>query len=257
MRWLLTYADLITLLMVFFVVLYSMSRVDAEKYRSLKDSLQRSMGGVAASAPANSGGGASPDPNQAGGTGPLSNPGGKPPLEELGQQLANSAAAMGFGDRVTIYYGERGLTVSMGPILFDLGSADLRPDGIKVLDLLADVLNTIPNHVSVEGFTDDLPISTPQFPSNWELSAVRATSVIHYFVKTRGMPPGRFFAVGYGEYRPSVPNVSDENRARNRRVDIVILAQIPKIDKGTEITPDLSAVPGASGAAGATKTTGP
>ena len=252
MRWLLTYADLITLLMVFFVVLYSMSRVDAEKYKSLKNSLQRSMGGVTATGGSGGGGGgAAPDPDQTGGTGPLPNPGGKPALEELGQQLANSAAAMGFGDRVTIYYGERGLTVSMGPILFDLGKADLRPDGIKVLDLLADVLNTIPNHVSVEGFTDALPISTPQFPSNWELSAVRATSVIHYFVKTRGMPPGRFFAVGYGEYRPSVPNVTEENRARNRRVDIVILAQVPKIDKGSEITPDLS------GAAGAVKTDGP
>lgn len=247
MRWLLTYADLITLLMVFFTVMYSMSKVDAEKYKALKESLQRSMGGVAATAPANSGAAGGPSPDQSGGSGPLPTTGGKPTLEELAQQVANAAAAMGFGDRVTIYYGERGLTVSMGPILFDLGKADLRPDGVKVLDYLVDTLKTIPNHVSVEGFTDDLPINTLQFPSNWELSAVRATSVIHYFVKSRGMPPDRFFAVGYGEYRPSVPNVSEANRARNRRVDIVILAQTPNMEKGTEILPNNTGAAKSSG----------
>jgi chemotaxis protein MotB len=234
MRWLLTYADLITLLMVFFTVLYSMSRVDAEKYKELAGSLHKTLNTYSSDSESK---GAKPPSDPKGGAGPLPVEGGRPTLEQQGQKLTEDLARLGFGDRVTIYYGERGLTVALGPFLFELGKAELRSDGMPTLDCLSEFLKTVPNHVSVEGFTDNLPINTAEFPSNWELSSRRATAVIHYLTGPKGLPPDRFLAVGYGEYRPAAPNDSEPNRAQNRRVDIVILAKTPMLDKGKVLTP--------------------
>lgn len=119
---------------------------------------------------------------------------------------------------------ERGVVVRFADrILFDLGKADLKPEAIAILDQLAEVLREVPNPVRVEGHTDDLPINNERFPSNWELSTARATTVIKQLVEEYGLDPRQFSAAGYGEYRPLVPNDSMENRALNRRVDIVLL----------------------------------
>ena len=119
-------------------------------------------------------------------------------------------------------------------VLFDLGKADLRPDARRVLDALAGVLAELPNPVRVEGHTDDLPINNERFPSNWELSTARATTVVRYFIEHHGMDPRRFSAAGYGEYHPLVPNTSAANRQKNRRVDVVIM---PLSSKGVEPGP--------------------
>ncbi len=92
-----------------------------------------------------------------------------------------------------------------------------------VLDALAESLQEIDNHIRIEGHTCNLPINTPRFPSNWELSAARAIAVLRYFIEKKGISPQRLIAVGYGEYQPLVPNDSEENRRKNRRVEIVIL----------------------------------
>jgi chemotaxis protein MotB len=109
-------------------------------------------------------------------------------------------------------------------VLFDLGDTHLKPEIKGILNDIAEVLKHHPDkQISVEGNTDDLTIASAKVPSNWELSALRATSVVKYFVTVRGMDPSRFSAAGYAEYQPLVPNISEANRRVNRRVDIVIL----------------------------------
>lgn len=224
MRWLLTYSDLITLLMVFFVVMYSMSMVDAQKFKALAGSLRASFfsGGLS--------GTPGPGLGMGGGAIPLGETGDV--LEDLGNEMAAATAGEGGEGTVSIYYGDRGLTISLGAVLFTPGNAAISREAEAVLSKLSPYVGQVPNYVSVEGYTDDQPISTHDFPSNWELSARRATNVVHYFVDQQKIPASRFFIVGYGEYRPVVPNSTEANRAKNRRVDIVILKAAPVNDQG-------------------------
>lgn len=211
MRWLLTYADLITLLMAFFIVMYAMSSVDVGKYRALAHSLRGALAGNSFVELPLQGTAAEPDS-----------------LEAVGQEVAGALAEMGLEGQGAVFRTERGVVISLyGAVLFDLGKADIRPDAIPVLDRVAEALARVPNYVSVEGSTDDLPINSLLFPTNWELSVRRATTVVRYFVERHGLEPRRFLAVGYGEYQPMFPNDSEANRARNRRVDIVLLARSP------------------------------
>jgi chemotaxis protein MotB len=119
---------------------------------------------------------------------------------------------------------ERGLTIRfLDTALFDLGQADLKPEARAILDNVASILRSLPNPIRVEGHTDNLPINTYRFPSNWELSTARATTVVRYLAEKHGIPPDRLSAAGYGEWRPVAPNDTPEHRAQNRRVDIVVL----------------------------------
>jgi len=211
MRWLLTYADLITLLMAFFIVMYAVSSVDVGKYRALAHSLRGALAGNSFVELPLQGTAAEPDS-----------------LEAVGREVAGALAEMGLEGQGAVFRTERGVVISLyGAVLFDLGRADIRPDALPVLDRVAEALARVPNYVSVEGSTDDLPINSLLFPTNWELSVRRATTVVRYFVERHGLEPRRFLAVGYGEYQPMFPNDSEANRARNRRVDIVLLARSP------------------------------
>lgn len=221
MRWLLTYADLITLLMAFFIILFAMSKVDAQKYSLLANSLKTAFfaGNSLINLPAS-------NYVPAGGSGE----GGGPTLQGIGAELSTSLIRLDpkLKDMLKITVDERGLTISLvGAALFDLGQATIRPDAEKILTEIARSLAQVPNYVSVEGSTDDLPINTAEFPTNWELSTRRATNVVRFFIEHEGLNPKRFMAVGYGEYRPLYPNDSEANRAKNRRVDIVILRHSP------------------------------
>ena len=109
------------------------------------------------------------------------------------------------------------------PVLFDLGESELKPFAMSVLHQVAVLLKDIPNAVLVEGHTDDRPIIGDKFRSNWELSAARAFSVIRYFIEEENIPPARLSAVGYGEYKPLYPNDTEENRTKNRRIEINII----------------------------------
>ena len=114
------------------------------------------------------------------------------------------------------------LRTSGKPVMFDSGSAQIRPEFTPILEKIAEELMKIPNDIRIEGHTDNRPIHTPMFPSNWELSAARATSVLRFLVK-KGIDPSRLSAVGYGEFRPVASNDTPEGRAKNRRVEILIL----------------------------------
>jgi chemotaxis protein MotB len=117
----------------------------------------------------------------------------------------------------------RGLVIHLPEFLFFAsGEAQIRPEAEPLLNQLADILRKIPNQIAVEGHTDNRPINTPQFPSNWELSVHRATSLVRYFVDKAHLEPTRFAAAGYGEFAPLAPNTDEAGRRLNRRVDIVI-----------------------------------
>ena len=108
------------------------------------------------------------------------------------------------------------------PLMFDKGKADLKPGILPILDLVAEIVRSKPGKISVVGNTCDLPISTPEFPSNWELSMARALSIVHY-LESKGVPPEQLYAYGLADQKPIVPNDSEENRKKNRRVEIYVI----------------------------------
>src|SRR3954453_11326967 len=244
-RWLITYADMITLLMVLFIVLFAIGQTDLKKFNQLKNSLNNSLGGK------------NPSPAIEGGTGNLDgrdnsiNPGlnlGQAAALALQEKQAHDAAvaaenntlqtaenqikdaltAHGLGDSANFKLESRGLVVTIvtDQVLFDLGSADLRSGGTAVLDGMADALASLPNQISIEGHTDNRPIHSSLFATNWELSTARATSVLRYLTGSKGIAPNRISAAGYADQRPLVPNDSDPHRSQNRRVEVVVLSQL-------------------------------
>lgn len=144
-------------------------------------------------------------------------------LVELFQQMTDYIEQTGM-EGVELELQERGLIVRFAEqVFFDLGQATLKPNALEILDSLADQLRDLPNPLRVEGHTDDWPIRTSTFPSNWELSVHRATNVVRYLIEEEGFDPQMLSVAGYAEYRPIRPNDTVQNRALNRRVDIVIL----------------------------------
>ncbi|NLY56855.1 MAG: OmpA family protein, partial [Firmicutes bacterium] len=143
---------------------------------------------------------------------------------ELYHDIQSFLIEEGIADMVEAVLEERGVIIRFrDSVLFDTGRADIRPDGARIIDTIATYLVRIPNHVRIEGHADNVPIRNARYPSNWELSTARATSVIRYLLTKTDISPERLSAAGYGEYRPVAPNDTPENRARNRRVDLVLL----------------------------------
>ncbi len=237
-RWLLSYADFITLLMIFFVVMYAMSNVDAQKYQMLSQSLNGALepsgqGGTGSGGTASGGG---IDVSQALADGKSDKV--DPELIAAAEEITKLIREKNLQDKVNVSIQERGVVVGlMNTVLFDPGSAQIKPESIPTLVAIGQIANGVHNYIRIEGNTDDVPQSSPQFPSNWELSVVRATEVLRLMIAQSGVSPDKISAVGYGEYRPSVPNTSVENRARNRKVDIVILSD--KLDKSESENADL------------------
>jgi len=238
-RWLLTYSDLITLLMIFFVVMYSMSKVDANKFQAVAESLSAALGGgtpakmeisTSPSGPSfletfNS----APKPSEAKDTSGQNQNAGEGntdtenmTIEGIKQKLDKFASDNGIQAKLVSSIEERGLVISIqDTLLFESGSSDITPKAREILDKIINVLAAAPNYIKVEGHTDNLPINTARFPSNWELSVLRATNVVH--IMQGKISTDRLSATGYGEYRPLVKNDSEAGRAQNRRVDLVIL----------------------------------
>lgn len=214
-RWLLTYADLITLLLAFFVVMYSISRIDAGKFGKVTDALISAfkgpeLGPVAAK-----------DLSSELVINKMLNKGN---LGILETQINKIGVQLDLSTQLNTELQTRGLIIHISEsAFFDPGKAELKPEAKKILDLISVQLLKIPNQIRVEGHTDNVPIHTAKFPSNWELSMARAIACLRYLVNKIGFPPDKISAVGYAEYRPLVPNVTPENRAKNRRVDIVVL----------------------------------
>jgi chemotaxis protein MotB len=216
-RWLLTYSDMITLLLAFFIIMYSISRVDLAKFKRVTEALNVVLDGRHDQAKAGMG--------NAIADGAIKNRDPKGDLLNLQKNIDEIARRFKMGLQISTQLQKRGLVIHISEsAFFDLGKADLKPQAIEIFDLLAAELLKIPNHVRIEGHTDNLPINTPKFPSNWELSTARATNCLRYLVEKRGFPPERISALGYAEYRPIATNTTAEGRNKNRRVDIIVLA---------------------------------
>jgi chemotaxis protein MotB len=207
-RWLLTYADLITLLLAFFIVMYSMSRLDAEKFDQMSDAFNCVLRGTQTVISGSESGRHLMHSE----------------LRVLEKQIEEKILAERLNDQIKTVQDERGLVIRvMETAAFDAGSAKLKPQMYSILNLLTEQLQAMDNHLRVEGHTDNNPINTTQFPSNWELSTARATGVVRYLVEVLHLDPKRISALGYGEYRPIASNVAAVGRARNRRVDLIVL----------------------------------
>lgn len=227
-RWLISYADLITLLFAFFVVMYAISSVHEGKYRVLSESLGSAFGAGAG------------DKSRAPGAAPASRPAAAAPnrreqairherenLAQLAATLQRTLGSLIDGGKVRVTQSSRGVSVEINAsVLFDTGEAALHPDSIDALRSVAAVLKDDPHAVRVEGHTDPVPIATALYPSNWELSAVRASAVVRLFIDS-GVAPHRLTVVGMGANVPVAGNDTEEWRARNRRVEIAILAALP------------------------------
>lgn len=242
-RWLVSYADFITLLFAFFVVMYSISQVNQAKYRVLSDSLVNAFKNAPTSVT------------------PVSS---KMQIDATGKGQASSAQAVALKQTVIIRKNDpaqearqkqqaekmkgiakdilkvvealmkdgqvkvsqsaHGIAIEINAsLLFASGQASLEASSIKALKAVGKVLAEVPNDIQVEGFTDNTPINTLAFPSNWELSSARASSVVRLFAES-GVPPERLVVVGYGEFRPVDTNSTPDGRARNRRVTVMILS---------------------------------
>jgi chemotaxis protein MotB len=228
-RWLVSYADFITLLFAFFVVLYASTRVDDKKIVQVSAAIQgafQQLGAFSGSPDK-----AHPQPNALPSAGaiPGLEPGGgttavdvdhlRHELEEaLGEEIANH--------EIQMHATPEGLVVSLSEVgFFNSGDATLLQGGKSTLTRIASVLNKKGFQIRVEGHTDNVPIHTRKFKSNWELSTARATEVVSLLVERYGLDPQQISAAGYSEYHPVTSNVTDEGRKANRRVDLIVVSR--------------------------------
>ena len=254
-RWIVTYADFITMLLALFMVMYALSQMDINNLKEFSQSV-----GNVFKLPAQQGQSEKIRLNRnnlkqifnttetTASFSVINTSSQKEPIKELKQQLSTvepalQKEAVEFENIKSIVKEKlnnvEGLSISREPrgllirlsnrILFDPGSDIIRGQSIILLDKLAKVLKNIPNPIRIEGYTDNIPIKTKKFPSNWELSTARATNIVRYLINKHGFSPKKLSAIGYGEYIPITDNNTKEGRAINRRVDIVILSSSSKI----------------------------
>ena len=245
-RWLVSYADFITLLFAFFVVMYAISSVNEGKYRVLSETLNsvfsvqpRSLDPIQVGEPTRDLLALPEDPlaPQSSDARASGGPGKTAPTNVGGDRFKEDGASIRVADEIAIsleeYIDGGLLTIKQSgdrieiemkeQMLFGSGEARLSRSALRPLRELARTLARIPHHLQVEGHTDNVPISTSAFPSNWELSAARAASVVHYLARA-GIEPWRMAAVGLGEHRPIAENGDAKGRAANRRVTVVVMS---------------------------------
>jgi chemotaxis protein MotB len=243
-RWLVTYADLITLLLVFFIIMYAMSKIDMNKYEVLARALNFQF--TKSDSPIVGGKGiigtvgkttSDSEANKKGDPEDQTKPN-KEKEKEQADKLQQEKELQNLLAKVQAYIQEqklqsqvsaadtpRGIAITLNDLLlFDLGKADLKPAAFPVLDKLATLLPTLNTTVSIEGHTDNLPLSPGSaYKDNWGLSNARSLSVLRYFIYNAHLDDRKFISTGYADTKPVAENNSDENRQKNRRVEIVVL----------------------------------
>jgi chemotaxis protein MotB len=261
-RWLVSYADMMTLLMVLFIVLFAISQVDQKKFAALKTGLSAGFGAPVAILPGadallDPGGAVAPDSvnisGSVGGKQPTTNidpqvgeldpdkvsklakatseaqvKGEVEKLEKAKEKLKKALAKAGVAKSATFRFDERGLVVTIvtDNVLFASGGAQLEPQGQRILDSLGPTLLDLPNQLSIDGHTNSIPISTALFPSNWELSSGRANGVLRYLHSNDGIPYTRMSSTGFADTHPRLPKSNPRAVVVNRRVEIVVLARV-------------------------------
>jgi chemotaxis protein MotB len=215
MRWLLTYADMITLLLALFIILFAISTISSVKMQRLVKAIS---GGFDSTSDIN-------NPPNGGTTGAEKGRTEEANMAEVKSQLDAYIAQQSLQQKVQTKTTKAGLVITLlsDKAYYDSGSADMRPETKQLLDAVAGQLRRVRNSVLVQGNTDNVPIATASYPTNWELSAARATGVTRYLVEHDRIAPTRIAFAGYGQFRPRVANDTDAHRTQNRRVDILIL----------------------------------
>jgi chemotaxis protein MotB len=260
-RWLVSYADFITLLFAFFVVMYAISSINEGKYKVLSDSIVEAFKNaptsekiiyVQAPMPQGSVERSKPIPQIV----PMQVDAAQQAVEQKKKERRENMKSVATdvlkvmeplvqGGQVKVTESNRGISIEINAsLLFDTAKAELNKDSISVLTAVAKVLASDNHQIQVEGHTDNLPIKSPVFPSNWELSSARASSVIRLFMDN-GVSGDRMVAIGYADYRPVDDNATPEGRARNRRVTVMILAENEGGVQDVKLDPDIRPSPGA------------
>jgi len=239
-RWLVSYADFITLLFAVFVTLYAMSQSDKKKVEEVMASIQQSFGMAQTGAP-------SPKMNILPSSQVNIAPSVRPEIaimpgtktvrgqvktradEKDFRQIKSSIEAylvkQGAQNKVSLTITRRGLIVSLKEAgFFDSGQAQIKSSAYELINTIAEAMSQYNNPLRLEGHTDNIPINSAQFPSNWELSTARAVNGLKYLIKNFDVDPDKISATGYGEFRPLTDNATPEGRAKNRRVDLVMLS---------------------------------
>lgn len=222
--WVVTFADLVTLLMVFFILLFAMGEIEEDKYRQIKESLKKALGDEA-----------TPDAGIREGLDVIKREEGKPKIiavDEVGAMVAKEISDIAseveefvFKNKLTgqvqVSSDERGAVITISDVvLFPAGQSEITPAGKEISKQIFDLLRQFNYNVKIEGHTDNTPIRTDKFPSNWELSSARASNVARMLVDS-GFPSSKLSVEGFAEFRPKLPNDSPKNRAANRRIEIV------------------------------------
>ncbi|MDP8237822.1 MAG: flagellar motor protein MotB [Candidatus Hatepunaea meridiana] len=214
--WMVTYGDMVTLLLTFFILLISFSNLDEVKFEKAAHSLKGALGVL--------------DSYESQQVSNVSSDSfsevdllRRSEIYESVTELEKIAKDMGFEEDISIQINENGLLIRLGDrVLFDLGKAYLKPEAFPVLDIVGKTIKIEAKEVIVGGHTDNVPIKTGKFPSNWELSTARALSVVKYLTEKPGVSPEVLAATGYSEFRPVETNESQEGRGKNRRVEFLI-----------------------------------
>lgn len=240
-RWLVSYADMLTVLFIFFVVLYAISQVDTTKYEQLRMALAQQFSApflINLGQPGPAAGADVLDPSYDNLESPFTkNPHGgnitdatdsastsgaaseEEAIESLYIQLQSFIQENGLQNQISLVNKPEGISLSFQEVLlFDTGKAQIKPEGRAHLEQIVEMIKQVPNAISIEGHADKRPIRTREFPSNWELASARALTVLH-FMENKGVDPTRLRAVTYGEYQP----ISESDLQRNRRVDLIVL----------------------------------
>ena len=219
-RWIVSYADMLTLLFALFVVLYALSDSNPRKMLIVQQSLDQAFsvnvlqGSSGASPIFAAGGGLAPSIGEIKGR----------DLVTIQKQIADFAQSAGLDNKIQIRQTANSITISLADnLLFTSGNADLRPGAQAVLAQVAAVLKALPNQLRVEGHTDNVPVNNADYPTNWELSAARASTVLRFLIENGGLTASHLVLEGYADTRPVADNAPAEGRALNRRADIVIV----------------------------------
>lgn len=222
-RWLITYSDLITLLLAFFIMMYTFSKQDAQKYQEVSEQLKAIFSGGASILRT----GRSLE-SKAVITLPSTTSSGTDIEKQLEKEVKSLADALDPEHRISVFRDERGIVIRvMDRAFFDEGRAMLKDTAKQALAKIAPIIEASDSPIRIEGHTDNVPIRTTEFGSNWELSVRRATEVVRHLIEKYNFPPERISASGYAEYRPVAPNDTAENRALNRRIEIILLQPSP------------------------------
>lgn len=214
--WNVTYGDMVTLVLCFFVALFAFSSVDSKKFQEMQLSLRTAFGGPGGVMTGNPSVFDAPIIRQT-------------QIQQMYEEIKKVIDENKWKGQAEVSITERGITISFKEkLFFKIGSAQIMPEAESILESVGKVLKERRYPLRIEGHTCNLPIRSAQFPSNWELSAIRAINVTKFLINRVGFEPERISVAGYGPYHPLVKNDSEENRARNRRVDIVIITGLAK-----------------------------